>query len=355
MKIDYLIVGQGLAGTWLAHVLQTIYHKKIMVVDQYRSSSASNVASGIINPITGRRLVKSWKMEELLPFAHKQYAFLEKKLKADSFYFPRPIIWLLSSIKELNEFSGRSMEIGYAPFIEQVRKGVLDPCLHPTKGYAEIKGGLQINVPTLITAFRQYLQQENLLIEASFNYTDLELIQNGIYWKNITAKTIIFCEGYHALHNPYFNWLPLTPAKGELLIIKAPQLPIKDKVIKGKVFILPLGNDHFWVGSNYDREDLSPVPTNKQQTNLMNRLDKVLNVPYEIVQHKAGIRPTTLRRRPFLGLHPQHPQLGIFNGLGTKGVSLAPFFAHQFGNFLENGGVLDSEVMIKQYWKEDEL
>jgi glycine/D-amino acid oxidase-like deaminating enzyme len=48
-----------------------------------------------------------------------------------------------------------------------------------------------------------------------------------------------------------------------------------------------------------------------------------------VLGHKAAIRPATLERRPFLGFHPRYPAIGILNGMGTKGTSLAPFFANQ--------------------------
>jgi glycine/D-amino acid oxidase-like deaminating enzyme len=50
-------------------------------------------------------------------------------------------------------------------------------------------------------------------------------------------------------------------------------------------------------------------------------------------------------------LIPKHPQVGVFNGLGTKGVSLAPYFAHQFAELLVNGSEIEEEVQIGRYFK----
>ncbi|HBA65740.1 MAG TPA: FAD-dependent oxidoreductase, partial [Methylococcaceae bacterium] len=57
MDIDFLIVGQGLAGSLLAFELIQ-RNAQVMVVDDGREN-ASEVAAGLINPVTGIRLVKS--------------------------------------------------------------------------------------------------------------------------------------------------------------------------------------------------------------------------------------------------------------------------------------------------------
>ena len=75
----------------------------------------------------------------------------------------------------------------------------------------------------------------------------------------------------------------------------------------------------------------------------------MLKVPFEITNQQAGIRPTVNDRRPLIGLHPEHPQLAVFNGMGTKGVMLAPFFADQFANFLESATPIDKEVDIARF------
>ena len=64
----------------------------------------------------------------------------------------------------------------------------------------------------------------------------------------------------------------------------------------------------------------------------------------------AGLRPTSHDRRPVVGLLPDKPQVGVLNGLGTKGVSLAPYFAHQFAESLINGIEMDREVHIGRYF-----
>ena len=61
------------------------------------------------------------------------------------------------------------------------------------------------------------------------------------------------------------------------------------------------------------------------------------------------IRPTVADKRPLLGLHPTLPQLAIFNGLGTKGASLGPYFAEQMTNFLLDKQDLEHEANISRF------
>ena len=76
MKVDYLIVGQGLAGTTLAfHLLKS--NKKIFILDDCDSTSSSRVAAGLFNPITGKRNVKTWKADILFPYMKNFYRELE--------------------------------------------------------------------------------------------------------------------------------------------------------------------------------------------------------------------------------------------------------------------------------------
>jgi glycine/D-amino acid oxidase-like deaminating enzyme len=57
-------------------------------------------------------------------------------------------------------------------------------------------------------------------------------------------------------------------------------------------------------------------------------------MPFETVEHLAAVRPANMERRPFVGLHPISSSVGILNGMGTKGCSLAPYFAKQLTDHL---------------------
>ena len=352
---DYIIVGQGLAGTWLSwYLLQR--QQNILVIDAYETSTASNISSGIINPITGRKLVKTWKIDTLLPFAIAAYTAIEQQLKTKLLH-AHNLIWLLSSIQEINNFNGASAKDGYKKFIHQIKMGSLQPLLENSLGFAELQGTLYTDIPKMVQLFRLFLENENRMLNLKLDIEAIDFQENGLILnlkeKTIRAKKIIFCEGYKAIHNPYFKWLPFNLAKGERLLIHCEALKITKKIIKGKVFLVPIGGDKYWVGSTNVWQPIDEKPTEMGKTQLLDRLHQLIDpqkMPYTILDHQAGVRPTTRQRRPFVGLHPTHPQLGIFNGLGTKGASLAPYFAAQFVDFLEGKGKLDKEINIEQYF-----
>lgn len=135
-----------------------------------------------------------------------------------------------------------------------------------------------------------------------------------------------------------------------IVVINNNQAHTASKVATGiynrGVFVLPVGANKATIGATYDWHDLSCTPTEKARNTLEEKLTNLLKLPYEVVDHKAGIRPATLDRRPFIGLHPQYPHVGIFNGLGTKGVSLAPYLSEVFVNYLLSHGALPAAVQL---------
>jgi len=74
-----------------------------------------------------------------------------------------------------------------------------------------------------------------------------------------------------------------------------------------------------------------------------------LDHPFDVVDHWAGIRPASSDRRPLIGVHPKHKSVMIFNGMGSKGVMLAPYFARQLIKFMEEGEKLDATVDINRF------
>src|SRR5436853_6508820 len=83
MQIDYLIVGQGICGTFLSYFFAQ-ENKSFVVVDKNEAITPSKVSAGIINPVTGRRMVKVWMAEEVIAFAKEAYGELGNFLGVDT-------------------------------------------------------------------------------------------------------------------------------------------------------------------------------------------------------------------------------------------------------------------------------
>jgi glycine/D-amino acid oxidase-like deaminating enzyme len=348
-KVNYIIVGQGLAGTILAHTLAMKGHS-IMIIDDERLSSASKVAAGLYNPVVFKRLVKSWLADDLLPCMDKFYPALEKLLGTE-FYFKKQIIkpfaeeqekvlWLKKTEEEIGKYLSKT-----------ILYDDLNGVLYNPLGASEVLHTGNLDTKVFLTASREYFRKCDSIKEEEFDYDQLKISENSVVYKSIIAEKIIFCEGHKATENPFFSWLPFKLTKGELITIKLGEghfIP-SELVINKAVFILPLGNNTYKVGATYEWADLSETITEKGKQDLIEKLEKVIKVPFEVIDHQVGIRPTVNDRRPLVGLHPQHPALGVFNGMGTKGVMLAPYFAEQFVAFLGKQSVLHPEVDIARF------
>lgn len=343
--IDYLIIGSGLAGISFAEIaLQN--DKTIFVLDN-DSQNSSKIAGGLYNPVILKRFSEVWNAQKQLVLMNEFYTFLEKKLncKVD---FKRPILRKFFSVEEQNNWFAASDKVSLAPFLST--KLILKKYLgiDSPYGYGEVMQTGYVDTALLLNKYREYLQQNNLFREESFDYDALQIKSNGIRYKDIQAKHIIFAEGFGLHANPYFNQLPLDGTKGELFIIKAPQLDL-DVIVNTSVFILPLGNDLFKVGATYNWKDKTDLPTEEGKAELIERIKEILTCDFEIVEHFAGVRPTVKDRRPLVGTHQNYESIHILNGLGTRGVMLGPAMAKAlFGN-IEYQFPLDKEIDIKRF------
>jgi len=340
-QVNYIIVGQGLSGTLLAHYLQEA-GKSFHIFDDHHRGSSSHVAAGIINPVTGRRVVKSWMIDALIPFAKKTYQEIENKLDIKIFH-ERNIVRALFSKKEEDLWLEKTAH----PSVEKYILEADDLGEFQTKveeGYAvgEIQQTAQLEMPLMLHTYRDYfLKQKNISLE-KFNHQEVAFKDDHVFYKNIKAEKIIFCEGHQGRFNPFFDKKGFEVAKGEVLLVKIPNANFQ-KILKHKLFIVPLQNDLYWVGSTYDWEIPNDQPTEEAKQLLIFKLKKILHVPFEIVDHQAAIRPTTFDRRPLIGLHPENKSLGMVNGMGTKGASLGPYFTKMFVDFLlDNQPILEA-------------
>ena len=348
ISVDYIIVGQGIAGT-LMHFALKKRGEKVLIIDNHHKGSATKVAAGGINPITGKRYVKSWRFEELISAAKKTYRELEQLLDIEIFK-DRNIFRILKNAGEENTWLGRSGDPLYADyFVENPSVNEFEEHLNSFPSIGEIRNGAQVNISHLVEKYRTHLLINEELISESFDYEKLE-INPKIKYKNIEATNLLFCEGAASSNNPFFNYLPFELSKGEALTIKISNSKL-EKILRHKVSIVPTTPENYWVGASNDWEFSDDTPTQKGKEELEGYLKQILKSTYQIVDHKAAIRPTVKDRRPLLGKHPSHDNLFIFNGLGTKGASLGPALSEIMSDFLLNKKTLWEEIDIKRYEK----
>lgn len=349
-QVDYIVVGQGIAGTVMAFTLLNRGHS-VLVIDDPMLSAASKVAAGLYNPVVFKRLVKSWMADELIPVMDDFYEGMEKVLNA-SFYHKRRIVKLFAEENEQSFWLKKTNEDVGKYLSKEIDSNFLPAVVDAPLGASEVLHAGNLEMLKFLNASREHFEKKGLLMEEQFDYKSVVFAGSGdAEYKNILCKRIIFCEGYKSTENPYFSYLPFKLTKGETLIIQLAEgfeIPF-DKVINKGAFILPLGNNTYKVGATYEWQELNELTTEKGKAELESKLKKVIKVPFTILEHSAGIRPTVNDRRPLLGIHPEHSSLAVFNGMGTKGVMHAPYFAQHFVDFLEGKTVLDKEIDINRF------
>jgi glycine/D-amino acid oxidase-like deaminating enzyme len=348
MSIDVLIIGQGICGTFLSWYLQK-ENKSYLVIDNNYSNASSRIAAGIINPVTGRRLVTVWMADEVIPNAWKSYNELGHELDITAIFqrniidfFPNPFMreGFLDKIKTGDQYVHAYPEQNH-----------FNQLMNYEFGCGEIRPVYTVNLERVLPAWRKHLFEKKLLLEENFELAALQVSPDHIQYNGITAQKIIFCDGVSSFENPYFRQLPFAPNKGEALVAEIPDLP-EHNIYKKSMMMVPMAEkDMFWIGASYiwDFKDAGPTAEFREKTTQV--LKEWLKIPFTIREHRSGLRPATLERRPFVGFHPSHPSVGILNGMGTKGYSLAPYFASQLVNHLCYGEKIVPEADVNRFRK----
>ena len=345
MNIDYLIIGQGISGTLLSRNLINS-GKTVVVLDDGNAAASSKVAAGVINPVTGKRLVKTWMIEQLLPFAWDTYKAMENELGI-ALIRKCNILDFHQAHDAANTFSERpDAEKEYLHKMED--EGMWPQYFRFKYGIGQIDPCLLVDIRTMLSAWRKVLVTKNALLETTFIPDDCIIKEDSILYKDIVAEKIIFCDGSVCADNPWFNKLPWSKDKGEALIVSIPGLPA-DHIYKQHLAIVPWQGDLFWVGATHDWKftDMLPSPSFRKQAE--EQLAYWLKLPYKIIDHIVAARPVNVERRPFVGFHPLMPSVGICNGMGAKGCSVTPYFTEQFAQNLVHNIPIMSEVDIKRF------
>jgi glycine/D-amino acid oxidase-like deaminating enzyme len=345
MQTDVLIIGQGICGTFLSRELERA-GLSYMIIDEERSSAASRAAAGLINPVTGRRIVKTWMIDELLPFAREAYAGIGEGL--------------LRPVSVVDFFPTAQMRLAfldrYAEDPQYLRLPMdehsWDAYFHYELGYGCIEPCYLVDIQRLLGVERKKMVERGVLRAERFMVEELEIGDRFVRYRDMEARWVIYCDGIGSSQNANFSRLPFAPNKGEALIIEAPELGGGGSVIfKKGMSIVPWKEGLFWVGSSYEWSFVDPGPTAAFRERTEAVLREWLRVPFRTVEHFASVRPATLERRPFVGLHPLYPAVGILNGMGTKGCSLAPYFARQLVELLVSGVPIRADADILRFRK----
>ena len=346
MQVDYLIIGQGICGTMLSWFLKK-ERRSFQIIDDNNENASSKIAAGIINPVTGRRYAYTWMIEDVMPFAVQVCEEIGNYL-GTNLVSPKSIIDFFPSPQMRNAFIERLTENDtyLHSFPDQNH---FNQYFNYDFGCGEIRPAFTIHLHVLLSLWRKSLLELNSIREETFDLNELRIEKEYISYQNITAQKIIFCEGVNATTNPWFEMLPYAPNKGEALIIECDELT-NEHIFKKGLMLAPLPEENiYWIGSNYQWEFENDQPSQQFYQYATTVLNGWLRKPYKVLAHKAAVRPATLERRPFVGFHPLFPNVGILNGMGTKGTSLAPFFAQQLTQHLVHNFPIAPEADVHRF------
>jgi len=344
-QVDFIIVGLGIAGLSICEALEKA--GKSFVVFDAASPGATLVSGGVFNPVVLKRFTPAWKGAEQLEVSISFYKALEKKLKA-KILTEVSVYRIFKSVEEQNDWMVASDKKELHDFLASEISTNTNNAINAPFGFGKVNHTGTIDTVTLLQKYRENLQQNNKLVSEEFQYQDLQVSETQVSYNTVRAQKIIFTEGASVIKNPFFSKEFLIPNKGEYVIIKAPDLQLKS-ILKGNLFVIPLGDSSYKVGATYSRDDYSQHTTDAAKSDIVKKLKTMVHCEFEVIDQIAGVRPTTKDRRPLLGALPSNKNLIFFNGLGTRGIMGAPWLARNLCNHLLKANELPSEININRF------
>ena len=344
-----LIVGYGFAGASLSYFLsQHGIQVEIITNPIFDQSSSSSISAGIMLPFSGKRKTLSYNVANALPFALEHYGNIQHDAQAN-ILIDLPVRQLLTEARDYNDWFSKTNELESSRFIDQIHLSVISEKIKKHIGYLQFNYANAINSGELLNAYK-LLSPKIIFHQELFDFGELNLNKTNVTYNKREYDLLIFSEGHRTNENPFWNVLPFQPVKGEIMDIHAPTLNI-DFILNGTLYIIPLGENNYKVGATYNWKDINEIPSEEGMDYLKSELAKMINVDYDIIYHKAGIRPAIQDRRPVIGIHPLYKSIGIFNGLGTKGAMLSPYYAKMMANNIVENTPIDFEVSVDRFSK----
>lgn len=330
---DAVIVGCGIAGAALAWQLHWA-GLKLTVFDKPDPHSASRVAAGLISPLSGKRHTPTYEWDHHWPAAQAFYRRVERESEQRLLsVIPQLRLVIPNPDERLSpDLAGNLSPLNpkapyYAALSETARRA---KAISIESGLVDVKHFLEVTI-TMLKQHHQYYAE-------ALAYPDIVMSEHMVSLEKleITADHLVFSEGWAAASNPFFPDLEYQPARGEALHFTTKDLPA-ELILHRDVSITPQGSDRFIIGATYDREQLSSGPTAAGRRYLLDQLNSLLNIEFEIGTHTSAVRPIINGRLPVLRQHALHPHCWLFNGLASRGCLQAPSFADTLKRAIVDG------------------
>lgn len=348
---EFLLVGQGLAGSCLALALQR-RGRRVLVVDAGRAHAASTVAAGLINPLAGIRFNAAPGTDQWLAAAQTLYDDLGREF-GRPFYHRLPMLRLFRTEQQVRFFT-RRQALPADPYVahrlasQDVPAGIRAPLggfLQRQTGYLEL--------PALLTALEGRFRAGGAYLAGRIDWQGVDVARDGVCAAGVAADHLVVCTGAQLADTRWFADLPLAPEKGEVLELASPRT-LTDAIVNRGHWLVPLAGGGYRFGATHEHDYADAAPSTAGRAALTAALEAMLSrtEDIEVRSHTAGIRPSTRDRHPLIGTHPACPRLHLFNGFGGRGCLKVPWYAERFADYLTGRGAVPAEADIVRCGKE---
>ena len=346
-RFDTLIIGQGLAGSALAwHLIGA--GQRVCVIDDGHVSSSSLIAAGLINPLAGMRFNLRPDTDDCLRASARWYAELQQFF-GPQFHHPLPMLRLFRSAQQRRFHARRLEDPGSAALLgARFENGDCpEPVAAPFGGFAQHRTGY-VDLPLLLATLRDWLMADRALRHEVVALQDIETDASGVSYRGMRAQRLVFCDGARLRSNPWFSWLPLAPDKGEILNVRDANWTSRH-IVNGAHWIVPLANGEMRLGATHDHKYVDSGVTPAGRDVLLAAYAALRpDADVDVTAHRAGVRPGTVDRHPFIGRHPERPALWVCNGFGARGALTVPWYAACLADHLTDGSPLPPEADIRR-------
>ncbi len=314
--IRIAVVGAGIAGAAVVRTAPAGAH--ITVFDGFPDRSATRVATGLVNPLVLKRRRVVWRAAEALEVAKRFYP--------KSFRSAEPIYEVLRSPDEVNDWNAMGDHPALGPFLGplvDVPHGIHGLCL------GTVNESFRVNLKGFVDWALDGVELRNEAVASIERSASGGWTLNGGHH----ADVVVLCEGYQAQWAEHF-WGDLgfarTSGQGLRVVLRTDP----GKMLHRSHFLLPEGDGSYQLGASYGWGISSgavapPLPRQDQTEELLDSARTWIASEIEVRGAWTGIRPTMKDRRPRWGWHPEHPGLGLLNGLGSRGTLHAPLLAKE--------------------------
>ena len=341
-KVDYLIVGLGIAGVCFAK--QCLANNKTYKIVADNKKQASHVAAGMYNPIILFRFTTIHRAVEQMDQLVKTFGEFESLLNKKIIH-PKKIYRIFANQHETEIWVKK---ISKKPILQKFLNPEIIPNtfegIHAPYGFGEVMHCGWVDMSLLIESFKKQFKEHIINERFVYDSLDTETSKYG----EIEAKQVVFAEGVGLEHNPYFNYVPIIKNKGEILELEIDQ-ELPDIIFKSKNFLMPLGNKKYYVGATYDIDFDSSRPTEANKELLLEKLSAYYKGEFKVVEHRAAFRPTVEDRRSIIGEHPKLKHMFILNGMGTRGSLNAPSLSQYLFNHIEYNSEIPEEYKLSRF------